>query len=392
MKVTITPKKLAGSVNVPGSKSIAHRALILASQIAAPSTITGLPLSEDIFATVDCLRALGADILLSGSTARVRAGKGGMPGGIEIPCRESGSTLRFLLPLALAKGGSFTFTGIPRLFARPLEEYFEMFRAQGIAWQENPLRVQGKMEGGGFSLRGDRSSQFASGLLMAFAGQGEVSLSFTTPLESRPYLRLTLRALADFGLEAKETENGAYARGSLKAANVQIEPDFSQAAFWLTANALGSRVHMHLPQNSAQGDAAALALCKGLPQEVFAEDIPDLVPVLAVLATQCAHPVLFRGAGRLRFKECDRLQATAQELSRLGADIRETKDGLSVNPSALTGGETESHNDHRIAMAMAIAATAASGPVVIHGAESVRKSYPAFWEDYKALGGEFIAE
>lgn len=396
MRVKIKPAALKGGVRVPGSKSMGHRALIIGALSNETTLIENLTPSQDISATMEGLRALGANIRQK-DAGLWQVNKGEYKEKAEVFCGQepgSGSTLRFLLPFALARGGEFTFTGAKRLFARPLEEYYQLFNEQNIAYKAtaDALWVKGRLTADTFSLRGDRSSQFASGLLMAFAPN--VTLHFTTPLQSRPYLTMTAQMLAQAGAITTVKENTASSLGVLNGAHFKVEPDFSQAAFWLAANALGQQIEMAdpLPEKSCQGDSQIVSLCKQLPARIDAGDIPDLVPILAVLACGKEYPVTIYNAARLRFKESDRLSATAEELRNIGANVQETEDGLRILPSAFKGGQADARNDHRIAMALAIAASVAKAEVTLEGAESVQKSYPEFWRHYKALGGEFTEQ
>ncbi|EGO65177.1 3-phosphoshikimate 1-carboxyvinyltransferase, partial [Acetonema longum] len=330
-------------------------------------------------------------------------------------CGESGSTLRFLIPLALLGEQKVTFHGRGRLAQRPLDEYAAICRRQGLLWESGgglPLTVQGRLQPGRFMLRGDISSQFLSGLLFALpllAGDSEIHI--TTPLESKGYVDLTLAALADHGVTVSHREYREFhIRGgqTYQPRNSAVEGDFSQAAFWLVAGTIGAAVNCHaLAAASLQGDKAVIELlnaaggairwtegiCTASPAVTYgtvidAADCPDLVPVLAVMASVSQGETRIIRAGRLRIKESDRLAATARELGKLGADIREEGDSLVIcGKPALEGGEVDSWQDHRIAMALAIASIRCRQPVLLHGAECVSKSYPGFWQDFISLGG-----
>ena len=283
---------------------------------------------------------------------------------------------------------------------RPLEPYFELCGQDRITVKKEngTVTFDGKLRGGTYRLAGNISSQFITGLLFALPlVEADSRILLTTPLESAGYVDMTIQALAAFGIEIENTDNAEFRiRGSQRYQphNCAVEGDYSQAAFFFVANALGSEVSLSgLREDSLQGDREILPIIKkmGTPlagMEIDVSQIPDLVPVLAVLATQAEGVTRLTNAKRLRIKESDRLHTTTQELQKLGAEIVEHEDELIIaGKTNLTGGVTCAHNDHRIAMALAIAATACSGAVTIQGAECVRKSYGNFWEDYQRLGG-----
>ena len=386
MNVTITPGLLRGAITPPPSKSQAHRLLIAAALADGESRIEHLADSQDIQATRRCMAALKAP-------------------GEDLPvldCGESGSTLRFLIPVALALRGGGRFTGRGRLMERPQKPYFDLFDEKGIAYRQEDgvLTVQGRLTPGTFALPGDVSSQFVTGLLYALPLlEGDSRITLTTPLESRGYVDMTLEALERFGIRA-ECPDGRTLRvpggQTYRPCRAAVESDYSQAAFYYAANGLGGQVEiLGLNPRSAQGDRCIvpyhLQLCGPGEAELDVSQCPDLVPPLA------AHAALRQGitrivnAARLRIKESDRLTAVTQVLTALGADVVEGADRLTITgqPEGLAGGVTvDSHNDHRIAMMAAIAATRCAAPVTIIGAECVAKSYPDFWEDYERLGGQ----
>ncbi|MGF0007743.1 3-phosphoshikimate 1-carboxyvinyltransferase [Eubacteriales bacterium SGI.150] len=386
MNVTITPGLLRGAITPPPSKSQAHRLLIAAALADGESRIEHLADSQDIQATRRCMAALKAP-------------------GEDLPvldCGESGSTLRFLIPVALALRGGGRFTGRGRLMARPQKPYFDLFDEKGIAYRQEDgvLTVQGRLTPGTFALPGDVSSQFVTGLLYALPLlEGDSRITLTTPLESRGYVDMTLEALERFGIRA-ECPDGRTLRvpggQTYRPCRAAVESDYSQAAFYYAANGLGGQVEiLGLNPRSAQGDRCIvpyhMQLCGPGEAELDVSQCPDLVPPLA------AHAALRQGitrivnAARLRIKESDRLTAVTQVLTALGADVVEGADRLTITgqPEGLAGGVTvDSHNDHRIAMMAAIAATRCAAPVTIIGAECVAKSYPDFWEDYERLGGQ----
>ena len=349
--------------------------------------LSSLPESQDIKATKRCAAALTA--------------KGAPCDGLPmLDCGESGSTLRFLIPVALALRGGGHFTGQGRLMERPQKPYFDIFDEKGIFYdlQYGVLTVRGTLTPGIYALPGDVSSQFVTGLLYALpllAGDSEIVL--TSPLDSRDYVAMTLDVLSKFGVQV---ENENYERfrvpgnQKFRAVDMAIEADWSQAGFWYAAAFLDNAVEITgMAPASSQGDRVVAELYWKLAKpgdvDIDVSGCPDLVPPLAVMAAVRRGNTKIVNAARLRIKESDRLTAVSTVLRAMGADITELPDGLViVGQETLKGGVTvDSFNDHRIAMMAAIAATRCSVPVTIQGAECVRKSYPGFWDDYKALGG-----
>lgn len=412
--VLIHPGKLNGQICVPPSKSVAHRMVICASLADGISRIENIALSEDITATANAMRAFGAHIeqerdalTVRGLTAEPSAANG------LIDCNESGSTIRFTIPLSLAFGNRTSFTGKPRLLQRPLDAYFAICEQDGIAYQKHADRLvfDGQLRGGDYTLPGNISSQYISGMLLALPLLPNNSiLRLDGPLESKGYVDLTLDAMAAFGVSVEATDGAFAIQGGQTycPADVRVEGDFSQAAFFLVADALGSRITIDgLLPGSQQGDRAILDIlarmgCEVEHQpngyrvcarqltgaEIDVSQIPDLVPILAVLACAAQGTTRLTNAARLRIKESDRLNTTATELAKLGANITEGADSLTiVGTGQLRGGACEAHNDHRIAMALAVASTICTGPVSITGSGCVKKSYANFWQDFKQLGG-----
>lgn len=412
-RITVYPGKLAGSVHIPASKSLAHRALICAALAVGESTVLGLDSSADLEATMKGMTALGARFGKGGS---VRGGTKRQAAPVTIDCNESGSTLRFLIPIALAQGQSTRFLMRGQLGKRPLTPYYEIFAKQGIAYHHDGgvLTVEGQLQPGIFTIGGGISSQFISGLLFSLPllpGPSEIHIEGA--LESREYVTLTLAMLHHFGITIQWKEDGIlYIPGfqHYRPTHYRIEGDYSQAAFFLCANALGSKVILkNLRTDSAQGDKAIREILKNMgSNSVFSADglhsqpaeqlrgtridasqCPDIIPVVTALAGFAQGRTEIVNGARLRIKECDRLAASREELTKLGMDITETKDGLIINGKRpIRGGETWSHNDHRIAMTLAIAATACETPVVIDAYETIEKSYPRFFADFQSLGGK----
>ncbi|GHU87863.1 3-phosphoshikimate 1-carboxyvinyltransferase [Clostridia bacterium] len=362
----------SGEITPPPSKSLSHRALICAwlsgADISDPSCVKNLGDSSDIQATKRCLSALS--------------------NGKTLDCGESGSTLRFLMPLAALHGGA-GFVGSGRLLERPLEPYNNALR---FFQEPDYIRVGSGLKNGDYILPGDVSSQFFSGLLMALPlVKGDSTLTFSSPLESKSYVEMTLDVMSAFGVHVETLENGWEIRGNQKYiyTDYTVESDYSQAAFFLAAAALGRDVTCKgLSPDSHQGDRKIVEIVAKIGKslqaiDIDASDIPDIVPPIAVLCCFCEGESHIYNAKRLRFKESDRLHALATELSNLGADIFEGADSLTIRgKKRLAGGVADAHNDHRIAMTIAVAAVGCDAPVDLTGWESVGKSYPNFWRDW----------
>ena len=403
MKITVGPYPIGGRVTPPPSKSHVHRLLIAAALCGeGQETVIRCPgENADIAATVRCLKALDTDILWQDGGFRVAR---------DFPlhffqtpkmldCGESGSTLRFLLPLCAAKphatDAPIVLIGSGRLPSRPNGPLLQALRDHGASMDGEylPLTVTGGLTSGDYQLPGDVSSQYFSGLLFALPLlPGDSTLRFSSPLESRPYVDLTLSVLEQFGIRVTEAENGWRIPGGqryVSPGTAEAEGDWSAAAFWLGANALGSAVEPEgLNPVSCQGDRAMSALLSRIGGDIDVTDTPDLMPVLSVVAAAMpGKTTRITGAARLRLKESDRLAAMAKTIRALGGMAEETADGLLIHGVKLKGGTVEGMNDHRVVMSAAIAATACEGPVTILGAEAVNKSYPDFWKDFEALGG-----
>lgn len=422
--LTITPTKLKGTVNIPPSKSMAHRAIICASLAKGISVIDHIDFSDDMIATVEGMRALGAEIKEEANRLIIDGRKTFTTETACIDCNESGSTLRFLVPLSISTPRKVNFIGRGNLGKRPLDTFYTIFKEQGISYSfkegELDLVINGALKGGTFRMPGNISSQFISGLLFTLPLlQEDSTIHITTSLESKGYIDLTLQMLTIFGIQV-ENVNQAYHTFKIKGKQAYqptqytVEGDYSQAAFYLVAAALGSQVESQLLDvNSLQGDKACIAILEkmGATAEwlnkdtltmkekplggitVDARQCPDIIPVITVaLAVSKGESRIINGS-RLRIKECDRLHAIANELNKLGADITELEDSLIIRGvKSLKGGKVHSHHDHRIAMSMAIASTVCEGVVELVAPECVSKSYPGFFEDFRALGGNFIAE
>lgn len=416
--VLINPGRLAGTVTIPPSKSMCHRAVICAGLSRGTSNIGNVIFSQDIEATLNAMDSLGVDISRGQNTINIKGN-----GSLEIKndvinCNESGSTLRFLIPIAAVTGKKVEFTGQGRLIDRPLAQYYEIFEEQNIKYaNENgklPLKIEGRLSPGEYRIKGNVSSQFISGLLFALPLlEGDSKIIITTPLESKPYVELTIQMLKYFSINIENNEyKEIIIKGNQKyiAADYSVEGDFSQAAFWLAAGTLGADVAcMGLNINSLQGDKVIMNIIEQMGGKILIENdrvqalpsqtngrvidvsqCPDIVPVLAVLAALSNGTTEIINAGRLRIKESDRLRAISCELNKIGADVEERPEGLIIKGKKnLRGGLVSSWNDHRIAMALAVASVKCTEPVIIKDADCVKKSYPGFWEDFQRLGGTF---
>ena len=398
MDIMVNHAVLSGELDIPASKSCAHRLIICAALAEGESVISGVTMSKDIEATIGAMTALGAGFEINGDAVKVR-GIGNRAEQAVIDCNESGSTLRFIIPVAAALGTEAEFKGRGRLPQRPIDIFKRELGRNGITFltEEMPYRISGKLRGGEYRIEGDVSSQFVTGLLFALPLLDQDSeIVLTSHLESRPYVDITIDILRKFGVTVEETENSFRIRGNQRflAHNERVEGDYSQAAFFYVANALGSDVNIgNLDENSVQGDRRITELVREWKTEgcykADCSDIPDLVPVLAVLGAFGRKRSVIYNAKRLRIKESDRLSTTAAMLNALGSDVEVTDDGLIIEPTdAMHGGTVDGAGDHRIVMAAAVAATAISGEVIIRGAEAAEKSYPDFFSDYTKLGGK----
>ena len=387
MDIRIIPQKLRGAVTPPASKSMAHRAVLAMALAGGTGTLSNLSDSQDIQATKRCVAALKAP-----------RPEGELP---FLDCGESGSTLRFLIPIALAVAGGGVFTGHGRLMERPQQPYFDIFDEKGIFYGQkgSVLTVRGTLTPGVYRLPGNVSSQFVTGLLYALPLlPGDSTIEITTPLESGGYVDMTLDMLEKFGISVQNKNYAVFhisGNQVYQGRDITVEGDWSQAGFWYAANFLDNQVAIQgLNADSTQGDRVVASLYWKLAKpgdaDVDVSGCPDLLPPLAVMAAVRSGTTRFVNAARLRIKESDRLATTAALLNALGGHAEEGPDSLTVRGvPAFSGGTVDGANDHRIVMAAAIAATRSSAPVTILGAEAVRKSYPSFWEDYKQLGGVF---
>ena len=384
MDITIHPQPLQGEIQIIPSKSMAHRYLICSAFAGSSTHILCPETSQDMDATMDCLNALGANIVkteLGFDVTPIRT----VPDKAVLNCRESGSTLRFLLPIVGALGVDTTIEMAGRLPQRPLSPLWEEMERKGCTLTrptENTIRCTGKLTGGDYSIDGGVSSQFITGLYFALPLlRTDNALQITGTLESKPYVRMTLKAMKLFDYP-----------DSPSPGTVTVEGDWSNGAFFLAAKALGSRLAIgNLDAYSPQGDRAVVEILSQLESgmaEVSARDIPDLVPILSVVAAANLG-ARFTDIRRLRLKESDRVASTIAMIENLGGKAEADENTLTVFGTGLVGGMVDAVNDHRIAMAAAIAATVCREDVTILGGECVRKSYPKFWEEYARLGGKY---
>ena len=377
MDITLHPVKLSGTVTVPPSKSIAHRMLIYAALADHPTDLVCPETGDDINATIDCLQALGADILLQKAGYHI-VPIAQFPESADLYCRESGSTLRFLLPIVGALGVSATFHMEGRLPQRPLSPLIDEMQRMGchITRPTNStIFCTGKLRCGYYQIDGSVSSQFISGLTMALPLiSGESHLEIIGNVESKPYIDMTTQVANLFT--------------SIPSTPIIVEGDWSNAAFWLAASALGSQISIDgIARTAMQGDQQIVTLLPKIlhaHQEISGKDIPDLIPILAVVAA-ATNGATFTNISRLRTKESDRVAAIINMVCSLGGKAEATEDTLTIYATGLVGGTVDSYGDHRIAMSAAIAATVCSHPVTIQDGQCVKKSYPGFWQAYHHL-------
>ena len=423
----IYPNKLSGEVKIPPSKSMAHRAVICAALGDGISKVTNIDYSDDIIATIEAMSALGAKITKKedylevygiNSPENIKANE--LKNERTTDCNESGSTLRFLVPIAALFDGVNRFVGRGNLGKRPLDTYYNIFNEQNIKYTYEEgildLKTEGKLKAGEFKVKGNISSQFITGLLFTLPLlDGDSKIIITTEMESKGYIDLTLSAMKAFDIEII---NNNYEEFIIKGNQIyesrdyRVEGDYSQAAFFFSADALSNDVILNdLKLDSLQGDKEVIDILTRMGLEISNKNnglignvsgelkatvidgsqCPDIIPVVSLVAALSAGTTEVINAGRLRIKECDRLAAVTSELNKLGAKITEKEDGLIIEGvKELKGGvEVWSHKDHRIAMTLAIASTMCKEPIILKDYECVSKSYPQFWDDFKNVGGMF---
>lgn len=414
MNVTMKPFQANGTVFAPPSKSDAHRAIICAALSGGVCTIAPIALSDDIRATIGCVEALGATSKIENKTLTIDGTGVFSNKTATLDCGESGSSLRFMIPVAAAGGVEATFLGRGRLPERPIGVYTEALPEKGVTVDTEgglPLKISGQLKSGVYRVPGSVSSQFITGLLFALPLlKGDSDIILTSPIQSAGYINMTIRTMAKFGVEVDILDNGWHIRGRQHyvPSDYTTDGDWSQAAFFLVAGAVSGDVEvLNANIDSAQGDRRIAALLREFGAEVIqdgdrlrakrsqmtaidinASQIPDLVPVLAVCACFANGVTRITNAERLRIKESDRLKTTAQLINSLGGKVKELPDGLEVTGvGKLYGGFAEGCGDHRIVMSAAVCASGAAEKIKCTDAMSINKSYPDFFEDYAKIGG-----
>ena len=412
--VNVEPSQLNGTVAIPPSKSDVHRAIICGALSRGKCVISPVDLSEDIKATIGCVETLGAKVNISEGVLTIDGSEMFKGNNYQIFCNESGSLLRFIIPVVSAVGISATFTGAGRLPERPIGIYLDCLPKAGVKCTTKsglPLTVEGQLQPGEFEIPGNVSSQFITGLLFALPLLKEDSkIILTSPLESVAYVDITINVMKKFGVIIETTDYGYFVKGNQKyiPQNYTTEGDWSNAAFFMTAAAIkGDITVTGVDKNSAQGDKEIAEILKRFgakveftdngvrvqkgdlkATDIDARQIPDLVPILAVCATFAEGTTHITGAERLRIKESDRLSAIANAINQLGGNVIEKPDGLVITGvKSLKGGTVQGVNDHRIVMAMSVATLMATDTVTITDMESIKKSFPNYFEEYNRLGG-----
>ncbi len=418
MNVTVSPSGLSGSITAPPSKSAAHRAVIAAALAKGRSVVRGVDLSNDLTATIRACEALGCSISIEPAgrhnTLYIDGGLKGSAN-MQIDCAESGSTLRFMIPVACTLAGEKTFSGSARLPFRPIDEYLKIFDKQGMKYDKPqdrylPLTVSGALSAGEYEIEGGVSSQYITGLLMALPLlEGDSAITVKGALESKGYVDMTLDTLKSFGIGIRQQDNVYIIEGNGKyiPQDITVEGDYSQAAFWIVGAAIAGDICIEgLDPSSLQPDRVIVDIMRRMGADieqtesalritksklhgidVDVSQCPDLVPPIAAAAVLAQGTTRITGAARLRIKESDRLHSISSNLACVGINTQEFDDGLIIHGGRVSEGAVDSFGDHRIPMAFAVLA-AGSAPITINGAGCVSKSYPSFFGDLKALGGK----
>ena len=413
--VKYLPYTPSGTVTAPPSKSDVHRAIICAALSGGVCTITPVALSNDIKATISCVEALGAKTNIEKDVLTVDGTDIFKNKTATLDCIESGSTLRFLIPVAAAGGIDAEFIGSGSLVTRPIGLYNDILPDKGVTLDNDnglPLKIGGKLKAGVFKVPGNISSQFISGLLFALPLlRGDSDIILTSPIQSAGYINMTIRTMEKFGIEVDVTDTGWHVRGSQHyiPSDYKTDGDWSQAAFYLVSGAINGEITVNnLNTDSKQGDrkiaellrefgadviqeadSATVKKSKLSAIEINASQIPDLVPALSVCASFAEGTTKITNAERLRIKESDRLKSTAALINSLGGNAAELPDGLEITGSkSLIGGTAKGFNDHRIVMSAAVCAAGSQNPIICTDALSVNKSYPEFFSDYNSVGGK----
>ena len=413
--VKFSPFIPSGTVNVPPSKSDVHRAIICAAMANGVSRISPVALSNDIKATIGCIKALGAEAVLENNVLTVDGTNMYKNKTALLDCGESGSTLRFFIPIAAVGNVNATFVGKGKLPQRPIGIFTKALPKAGTVCKTEgglPLEIKGQLKSGIFEIPGNVSSQFITGLLLALPIlEGDSEIVLTSPLESVGYIAMTIRTMKQFGVNIDTTENGWHIKGgqTYKSCNYTTDGDWSQAAFFMVLGAIGGKVTVKgVARDSTQGDKKCAEILAEFGAKVTQRDnevtvekgdlkaitidasqIPDLVPVLSVCAAFADGTTKIINAERLRIKECDRLKATAELLNNLDGKVKELSDGLEITGvSSLKGGNVNGYNDHRIVMSAAVCAARSDEDITATFAMSINKSYPDFYIDYNSIGGK----
>lgn len=435
MKIKLIPSILNGTIEIPPSKSYSHRAIIAAALAKKnrnvnsdvkeyDSVIDNLKYSVDISTTTDIAENWGSEVERGDNYLKIIGNNGKVTPKIEYTeCNESGSTIRFMIPIGLTSYNKITFGGKGKLVDRPLDTYYKIFDEKGIKYVNNdgklPLTVEGELPYGEYNIEGNISSQFITGLLYSLPLlKGDSVLNITTNLESKGYVDLTLEILKMANIDIINRNYKSFeikGNQEYKPFNYTVEGDYSQVAFWIVAGIISSNSTneikcLHINKNSLQGDKEVINIVKkmGANLEIFDNYIvvkpsktrgtiidisqcPDIGPILTVLAALSEGETKIINAERLRIKESDRITSIKTELNKIGANVEEVGDSLVINgvKEFVGNSEVSSWNDHRIAMSLAIASTRCINPIVLEGANSVTKSYPHFWDDFKKMGGQF---